>query len=107
MEKEKWFCLVDVKYYEEDEYIPRHNKMILHTTSFIEAINFVYEYFGEAIEDIHIRWAGKEGQMAKQELVFTESEFVAFDLIKDAIENDHSYEDYKKASEDYEKSRKN
>ena len=107
MEKEKFFCLVDVKFYEEDTYIPRHNKIILQVADFDEALQYVHEYIGENIEDIHMCWAGKKDKGCKQELIFTESEFAAFDMVKNIIEDDHSYEDYCQKEKEYEESREN
>ena len=103
MAKEKWFCLVDIKYLEEDTYVPRHNKMVLHVYDFEEALHYVTEYYGENIDEIHMSWAGKNGFECKQELVFSESEFAAFETIKNIIEDDHSYADYVKAEEAYKK----
>lgn len=102
-----WFCLVDVKYLEEDTYTPRHNKMIVRANSLPNVLEFVENHIGEAIDSITMTWAGKKGYDCKQELVFSESEFEAFDLIKNIIEDDHSYADYIKAEEEYERSKQN
>lgn len=107
MAKEMWFCFVDVKYYEEETYVPRHNKMIVRATTLPEVLDFVENHIGNEINSINMTWAGKPNQECKQELVFTESEFAAFDTIKDIIENDHSYEDYCEMEKKYERSKKN
>lgn len=107
MAAEKWFCLVDVKYYEEDTYVPRHNKMIIREDSLHNVLNFVENHIGDQIDSISLTWAGKLKQECKQELVFTESEFAAFDTVKDIIENDHSYKDYCEMREKHERSKKN
>lgn len=103
MAKEKWFCLVDVKYFEEDTYVPRHNKMVLHVYDFEEALHYITGYYGENLEEVNLSWAGRTGFECKQELVFSESEFAAFETIKNIIEDDHSYDDYVKAEEAYKK----
>ena len=100
---EKWFCLVDIKYCEEDTYIPRHNKVILHVESFNEAMKWLIDYYGDNFEEVNMRWAGKPNQECRQELVFSESEFYKYELVRRIIEDDHSYEDYCKAEAEYKK----
>jgi len=102
-----WFCLVDVKYLEEESYAPRHNKMIVRANSLPNVLEFVENHIGDNIDSITMTWAGKKNQECKQELVFTESEFEAFDMIKNVIEDDRSYADYVKAEEEYERSKQN
>lgn len=104
---EKWFCFYDIHFYEEDTYVPRHNKGAILTESMSDAMNWITSYFGENIDSIHLRWAGKKGEEPKQELNFTESEFDRFEMLKMFIEDDKAYEDYSRINEEYEKSRKN
>lgn len=99
---EIWFCFVDVKYYDENTYAPRHGKMICRVHSIAEALEEVTSYIGDFIEEIKFTWAGNEKKdMPKQELFFSESEFAAFDAMKHVIEHDHFYQDSKEMAEKY------
>lgn len=93
---EKYFCLIDVHYYDEETYIPRHEKAILWVESFEEAYDLVKNQVEDNIDKISFAWAGKDGKDCKQELFFTESEFDRFNIVKEIIEDDKSYEDYKR-----------
>jgi len=104
---EKWFCFVDVKYSEEETYVPRHQKAILWVDSFDEAFDQVKHFIGENLDSISFEWAGKPNQECKQDPFFSESEFDRFELIKTFIEDDKSYADYCRLEEEYERSRKN
>lgn len=109
MSESKYFLFIDVKYYEEETYIPRHNKMILHVSDLDEALENIQRKIGNNISNLHMWWAGEDSpeKACKEELSFSESEFAAFDMVKNIIENDHEYEDYLKMEEEYERSKKN
>lgn len=99
---EIWFCFIDVKYYDENPYVPRHGKMICRVHSIAEALEEVTNYVGDSIEEITFTWAGHEKKdMPKQELFFSESEFAEFNTVKHVIEHDQSYRDSKEAAEKY------
>lgn len=106
MNSERWFCFVDVKFYEEDSYVERHFKAIYWVTSFDEAMEEIKEYIGNDFISISFEWARKD---CKTEPVFTENEFDRFETIRHFLEDDKSYEDYKKIAEaeKNERSRKN
>jgi hypothetical protein len=81
----------DVEYIEEDDYLPRHIKGFHIGSTIQDVIDFLDNIIGvKGIETINI-----ECLDGKSEFIFTESEYRAFDYIKDAIQNDKSYEDYK------------
>lgn len=109
MSEPKCFLFVDVKYYEEGTYIPRHKKMILNVYDLNEALENIQISIGKNISDLHMWWAGEDSpeKECKEELSFSESEFAAFDMVKNIIENDHEYEDYLKMEEEYERSKQN
>ena len=103
---EKFFCLADIEYLEEETYVPRHQKAILLTESFKDAYEQIECQLGESIERLTLSWAGKPKQSCKQDLFFSESEFDRFELVKTFIEDDHSYEDYKTAEEEFNERRR-
>lgn len=104
---EKWICFYDVKYYEEDNYIPRHNKGMVFAETFSEVIKYLEKYFGTNIDEVNLRWAGQKDKECKQELNFTESEFNRFKWLQKFIEDDKSYADYCRLEEEYERSKQN
>lgn len=104
---EKWICFYDVKYYDEGNYMPRHNKGMVFAETFSEVMKYLEKYFGPSIDEVNLRWAGQKGHECKQELNFTESEFDRFKQLQKFIEDDKSYEDYGRLEEEYERSKQN
>lgn len=104
---EKWICFYDIKYYDEGNYMPRHNKGMVFAETFSEVMKYLEKYFGPSIDEVNLRWAGQKGQECKQELNFTESEFGRFNWLQKFIEDDKSYQDYCRLEEEYERSKQN